>query len=169
MEPIDIYNEKREKTGIIKYRGKDTLEPGEYFLGVGALLINDKKEILIGKRSETKSRYPGFWELNGGCNRAGETSLESIVREIKEELGISLPPEKYFLLKSTKGEYTFRDLWTARVNENAEELTFPDGEVAGAKWVDFKTFNEYHDQGIIVDSNNITNDDFEKAINLLDI
>lgn len=88
-ELVDIYNENRKKTGKTKIRHKDKLEVGEYVIGVQAIMINSKKEILISKRSKNKDAYPLMWECNGGALLARETSLQGILREIKEELGLS--------------------------------------------------------------------------------
>lgn len=42
---VDIYNENREKTGKTKVRHRDTLEKGEYIIGVQAIIMNSKNEI----------------------------------------------------------------------------------------------------------------------------
>ena len=79
---VDIYNENKEQVGYTKVRYKDTLELGEYIIGVQAIIINSKKEILISKRSENKKAYPSMWECNGGAITTGETSIQGILREI---------------------------------------------------------------------------------------
>ena len=70
---------------------------------VTALILNSKNEILISKRAEHK-KYPLMWECNGGSIVAGETSLEGILREIKEELGkeIEITGEGKLLIDSKK-------------------------------------------------------------------
>ena len=40
MEPVDIYNKDKQKTGKIKMRYRDTLESDEYTLAVKAIIIN---------------------------------------------------------------------------------------------------------------------------------
>ena len=84
----DIYDENRKKTGKVAERGVTKLEKGkEYHVAVTGIIMNSKNEILISQRAEHKT-FPLKWECNGGSILAGETSLEGIVRELKEELGL---------------------------------------------------------------------------------
>ncbi len=66
-EIIDIYDENKNKTGKTKIRHKDILEKGEYIIGVQAIIINSKKQILISQRSSLKEILPLKWECNGGA------------------------------------------------------------------------------------------------------
>ena len=51
--------------------------------------MNDKKELLLQKRSATKKSHPNCWDISGaGHIRAGESVIEGAIRELKEELGI---------------------------------------------------------------------------------
>ena len=62
-------------------------------------IFNDKGEIYLQKRSDTKDLYPGLWDTAvGGHVGAGEKPEEAVLREAEEELGIK--PEKLdFLFK----------------------------------------------------------------------
>ncbi|PFF33945.1 8-oxo-dGTP diphosphatase MutT [Bacillus cereus] len=53
---------------------------------VGAVIFNERNEILCALRSPTMS-LPNYWEFPGGKINAGEMPQEALVREIKEELG----------------------------------------------------------------------------------
>lgn len=53
-----------------------------------AIIINDNK-ILVTQRSE-KMKLPLKWEFPGGKLENGESEIECIVREIKEELNIKI-------------------------------------------------------------------------------
>jgi 8-oxo-dGTP diphosphatase len=55
---------------------------------VGGFLVRDGM-ILLGKRSETKRSYPATWDAIGGHCEPGESDEETLVRELKEELGIT--------------------------------------------------------------------------------
>lgn len=59
---------------------------------VAAVLINEKGEMLISERPQGKA-LPGVWELPGGKMEPGETPEISLMRELKEELGIQVREE----------------------------------------------------------------------------
>ena len=92
--------------------------------------MNSKYEILISKRAPWK-RHGSLWECNGGSILSGETSLEGILRELKEELGITFTKEDAIFLKEVKRDKKvpdFKNLWLFQKDILAEEITFPDGK-----------------------------------------
>ncbi|MEI6650017.1 MAG: NUDIX domain-containing protein [Candidatus Moraniibacteriota bacterium] len=46
--------------------------------------------VLIAKRRENRTLYPGLWECGGGQVRAGENFDEAIARQMQEEFGIHI-------------------------------------------------------------------------------
>lgn len=56
---------------------------------VGAVLMNEKGEILCALRSQ-KMSSPGVWEFPGGKIEAGETPQQCLKREIQEELDVEI-------------------------------------------------------------------------------
>ena len=54
-----------------------------------AVVLNDKNELLLLKRSE-KSGKGGRWDLCGGAPEEREGPIEAIAREIKEESGLDV-------------------------------------------------------------------------------
>lgn len=54
-----------------------------------AVIWNDSAQILIDKRKLSGS-LGGLWEFPGGKIEAGETVVECIAREVREELGIEI-------------------------------------------------------------------------------
>ena len=55
---------------------------------VGALVRGDR--VLLAHRSPDKAAYPDVWELPGGVVEAGESELEALRRELREELGVRI-------------------------------------------------------------------------------
>lgn len=45
--------------------------------------------LLLGKRSAHRKAYPGVWDLPGGHVEIGETTEQTLVRELREELGVT--------------------------------------------------------------------------------
>ena len=109
------------------------LGENEYHLVATAIILNLKNEILISKRAETK-KNGGLWEC-GGCGSvlAGETSLEGVLREVREELGIHFEKDEAILLKSIKRDCDFKDLWLFKRDIKDEEITLPDHEAVDYK------------------------------------
>ena len=59
---------------------------------VGALIFNDKGQLLLQKRSQTKDMEAGLWGISAaGHVTKGQTDDEAVHRELQEELGINAP------------------------------------------------------------------------------
>lgn len=59
-------------------------------VGVGALIFNDRGEMLLGLRGQKSKNEVGTWEIPGGAIEFGETLAEGLKREIKEEIDIEI-------------------------------------------------------------------------------
>jgi 8-oxo-dGTP pyrophosphatase MutT (NUDIX family) len=67
-------------------------------LSVGAIIYDSKGKLLLQKRDLKKTIYfPGLWGVFGGACEKNESPSETIVREIYEELQISIAPPKLFI------------------------------------------------------------------------
>jgi 8-oxo-dGTP pyrophosphatase MutT (NUDIX family) len=56
---------------------------------VVAALIVQADRILLGLRSPGRALYPSVWDMFGGHVEPGEGPLQTLVRELQEELGIT--------------------------------------------------------------------------------
>src|SRR5690348_115472 len=57
---------------------------------VGAVIINGQGRAFVQKRSLTRRLWPGCWDIAGGHVEPGETFVEALRREIREETGWEL-------------------------------------------------------------------------------
>lgn len=167
QEVIDIYDENKNKTGKTKLRHKDTLEAGEYTIGVQAIIINSNKQILITQRSKLKELAPLKWECNGGALLSGEDIIEGLVREIYEEVGIKLQNDKAIFLKTAKNNHNFKEIYLFEEDVEISQLEFKDGEVEAAKWVNIDEFMNMFNNGEIIQNVNFDDRDYEKCLILL--
>lgn len=60
---------------------------------VAAALIVREGRFLICRRPEYKARG-GLWEFPGGKTEAGESVFDAVVRECREELGVTIVPSR---------------------------------------------------------------------------
>ncbi|HKY55145.1 MAG TPA: NUDIX hydrolase [Anaerolineales bacterium] len=58
-------------------------------------LIVQSDRILLGQRSPNRAFYPNVWDVFGGHIEPGEQPVQALVRELKEELGITPTHWKY--------------------------------------------------------------------------
>ena len=146
-EQLDIYDEKRIKTGKIIERKEDVVfDKNEFVLAVQCQIINAKKEILLTQRRSDK-KYGGMWEATSGLVKSGENSIQGIKRELKEETEIEIEDKDINLLKTVKGEKTIRDIYIINKDIAIESIKFNDGEVINAKYVTIKEFEKMLDDG----------------------
>lgn len=80
------------------------MEVGDMPVGVSAILLNKKNQVLLGKRANSFGE--GTFGLIGGKMKYGESIEKCIIRELREETGISVLTEdvKIFGLASTSIE-----------------------------------------------------------------
>jgi 8-oxo-dGTP pyrophosphatase MutT (NUDIX family) len=62
---------------------------------VGALICRDGK-VLLGFRAPTKASWPNHWDTIGGRVEDGETLDAALVREMREEVGVT--PTRFGLI-----------------------------------------------------------------------
>jgi 8-oxo-dGTP diphosphatase len=56
---------------------------------ISAGLLCRQGRFLLGKRSIRRKAYPGVWDLPGGHVETGEAVEQALVRELREELGVT--------------------------------------------------------------------------------
>ena len=162
----DIYDINKKKIGRTAERDVYKFKEGEYHIVVTGIIMNSKNEILISKRAEYK-KFGLMWECNGGSILAGETSLEGIIRELKEELGIEFSKKEAIFLKEIRRDKIppdFKDLWLFRRNIDEKEITFPDGESIDARWVTIEEFIRMYENKEIVPTVDFGMNEYHKAI-----
>ncbi len=133
MELVDLLNNRKELIGETCER--NSVPNGKYRLSIHIWIVNDKNEIFIQQRSANRKKFPNMWTNTGGACVAGETSIETVFRELKEELNITPNIDNLELIASYKREKDYVDVWLLRQNINITDLKFNDNEVQAAKWV----------------------------------
>lgn len=133
-EILDVYDAQGQRTGKTRVRGED-FGPGEYHLIACAVVRNAQGKLLFSRRAPEKN-FAGLWEASGGAVQAGEDSRTAVLRELREELGLELPPDSGTLL----GRYArhesqlpyFLDVWVFEREISLEDVTLQPGETDAA-------------------------------------
>lgn len=59
------------------------------------LLINEKNEVFLMRRSKNTRNGQGLWSIPGGAIEAQETVEQSLIRECEEECGVTIKNPEY--------------------------------------------------------------------------
>jgi 8-oxo-dGTP pyrophosphatase MutT (NUDIX family) len=133
MEKRDLYDENRNLTGKTIFKGEDTPE-GSYIVVVLVFIQNSEGKFLIQKRSERKN---GLYATTGGHPKSGEDSLQGIITEVKEEIGVDLKPEDvklYYGGRSDEERVFWDDYYVKMDIPNIEKLKLQEEEVSSVHW-----------------------------------
>ena len=158
MEVFDIVDEYGNPTGEAVERGlahKEGVRHRTAHIWI-AREVNGKWQVLLQKRAQTKDSFPGRYDTSSaGHIQAGDEPLESAIRELREELGITAAPEelKYagtFNIKYEKEFHNklFKDNEIAFVyvylgEIDIDDITVQEEELECVEWFDLEeTYNE---------------------------
>lgn len=183
LELFDILNEDGSKTGIVKERGVSHREGALHgTVHIWIVRKNDKSgyDVLLQKRSANKDSHPGCYDISSaGHISAGDERMESALRELWEELGLSVQPEhlESFGTTHVKFEKTFygkrfRDNeissdFVYRQPVDIDKLNLQESEVSEVRWMDYEECRQKVAQGSM--PNCINPEEFEKLGDYLGI
>ena len=104
QEYLDVLDDEGTPTGEKKLRSL-VHQDSDWHRLVFVWVMNPQGELLIQKRSMEKDINPGKWDVAcGGHVAAGDTSINTAIRELKEELGIDTSENSLEFLFTVKGE-----------------------------------------------------------------
>lgn len=155
MEIIDLYDCQKNKLNKTMIRSEGEPKDGEFKLSVHTWILNSEGELLIQKRNENLERNPGKWAFTGGAVVSNESSLDGAIREVKEELGITVHNDEIEYLLSFKREKGFVDVWLIKNDIQLEELVLQKEEVSDVKWVSVEELINLLEKGEMLASLNL--------------
>lgn len=140
MELIDIVDENGNFTGQVMDKEK-AHDKNLLHNEIAIFIINDKKQVLLQKRSPNKRFNPNKWALCAGHVDTGESLENAALRELSEEVGIrisidDLNPfgEREFTIKDTNSHITY--FYYVKSNLNANDFVIQKEELSEVKWFD---------------------------------
>ncbi|KAL6041478.1 NUDIX hydrolase, partial [Balamuthia mandrillaris] len=109
-ELIDVLTKEGTPTGEVKTR-KDIHEQGLWHRIVHVWCVDAQSgELILQQRAADKMTNPNKWDVSAaGHVGHGESSLATAQIELKEELGLVVPPEQFRFLGSTPCSVTYHN------------------------------------------------------------
>ncbi|MBQ2980698.1 MAG: helix-turn-helix domain-containing protein [Lachnospiraceae bacterium] len=154
----DLYDENRELIGRDHVRGEQLPIDG-YHLVVHVWIRNSKGEYLISQRSANRTAFPLVWECVGGSVLKGEDSLQGALREVKEEVGVDLLPEKGQVILSDIKKIEFGkvvnkivDVWLFEYDGEVDLSNATTDEVVQVTWMNREQIKELFEHKMFVET-----------------
>lgn len=132
MEKRDLYDINRNLTGETIYKG-EAIPEGKYIIVVLVMIQNSKGEFLIQKRSKQKD---GKYAATGGHVKTGQTSIEGMMEEIQEEIGLTVKAEELECIYTQRFDegQVFFDLYYMKKDLELSELVLQEEKVELVQW-----------------------------------
>ncbi|HWD02639.1 MAG TPA: NUDIX domain-containing protein [Amycolatopsis sp.] len=111
---------------------------------VGGIVFDDQGRLLLIRRGHDPGR--GLWSLPGGRVEPGETDIQAVIRELREETGLDVTPHTLTGTVS-RGRYDIRD-YTCTVDAG---ILTPGDDATAARWVDSAELVALDAEGQLVD------------------
>jgi len=153
----DIYDSHKQVTGRLMKRNDWILRDGEYHLSVLGVIRREDGHFLITRRVLSKHWAPGWWEVPGGGARAGETSYEAVVREVREETGLDVsgcsdrePVLTYHRENPGEGDNYFVDVYRFVLPFEAEDIRLQTSESLEFEIADLDRIRQLDQEGIFL-------------------
>lgn len=137
MELIDIYDENNKSLNK-KIDRKLAHEQGLWHRESVVIVLNEKNQILLQKRSYKRHNYPGKWGLMAGHVQAGDTPKKTAVRELMEEIGLAvLQKDLRFLqiyVKNSKSNKAFIYIYVVKTNKKVKDYIIQKEELSKVQY-----------------------------------
>lgn len=118
--------------------------------GVVFFRNNNNYEILSQQRSFHKEKNAGLWDLSAsGHIQSGQTPIDSLIREIKEELGVKVEENELFLLgifwrnETHENDFIENELdyiYVCKKDISLNSITIQKEEVENVAWISINNF-----------------------------
>jgi isopentenyldiphosphate isomerase len=145
MELWDAYKADGTLAGFELVRG-EKIPAGCFHMVCEAVIQHVDGDFLLMQRSFTKEVYPGAWEIGaGGSALKGESRLEAVFREVREETGIDTGEfEEIYQLVQEKQQAIYYG-YLLKTDYPKDAIQLQEGETIDYKWLTKEEFIEFYD------------------------
>ncbi len=139
------------------------LKKGEYCLIVLCIVERTDHTFLITRRAVDKHWAPGAWEVPGGGVRAGETSRDAVLREVREETGLDLSDAEIRLIDMysnedlARGDNYFVDIYHVFADFREEDVIIDRREASAFRLATFEEMGRLEEGGAFMHYRRIKN------------
>ena len=144
-EQREFYDQNSNPTGITYFKG-DKAPEGLYPMVVMACIQNSKGEFLMQKRVPEKG---GDYGVTGGHPKAGETPLEGMLTEIKEELGINVNPNELEVFAEGCDGTDCYKMYYLKLDLEITDFVIQEEELTEVAWFSIETLQQMVDEHIL--------------------
>ena len=120
---------------------------------IHAVLLSNNQEVLIIKRTENQSVYPGYWDIPGGTLESGELPLEGLKREVKEETNLDIGKASLFFhtanIDKSKNKLFVRLIFLATYK--GSNIILNPNEHTEYQWITKETYKNFKLIGYLYD------------------
>ena len=145
MELIDVLTPDGNPTGARKPKS-EIHRDGDWHLSVHIWIKASDGRLLLQRRSLAKENNPGLWDVSvAGHVSAGESALVSAIREVEEEIGVTIAPDELRPIARLRETAVLRDgtyidneyhqLFIVHRDLELETLVLQPGEVDAVAWI----------------------------------
>lgn len=150
MELRDIYDLDRIPVGKTAVRG-EKIGADEFFMVIHVCIFNSKGEMLIQQRQPFKKGWSNMWDITcGGCSVTGETSRDTVHRELSEELGIDIDFTGIRPNMTVNFDHGFDDFYLVNRDIDISKLKLQPEEVQAVKWASMDEIFAMIDNGSFI-------------------
>lgn len=161
MEKRDLYDKYKNKTGETIYKGEPIPE-NRYIIVVLCFMQNSDGKFLIQKSSIEKD---GLYGSTGGHPKTGETSIQGMITEIQEEIGVTTNENELELIYSGREDKkrVFFDIYYLKRDFEINTLKLQKEEVDFVEWLSISQIKKLIEDGVFKESH------AEEVYRLIDI
>ena len=144
-EKRDFYDEFSNPTGDSYFKG-DPIPKGKFPMVVMVCIQNSNGEFLMQKRVPSKG---GDWGVTGGHPKSGETPIQGMLTEIKEEIGIDVSPNDLIVFSEGCDGVDCYKMYYLKLDKELSEFTIQEEELTEIKWFSMETLQSMVDNKIL--------------------
>lgn len=144
-ELLDLYDQDLKFTGQTVERGQ-RIPSGLMIPIVAVYVYNKQGQYLIQKVAQRKGNY---YATTAGHVQSGERDFAlAMLRELKEEIGLSATKSELKLVRIRRYDYKFTLLYMMKSNIPAEMLRLQKDEVESVSWMSHDNISQLCQEGL---------------------